>query len=331
MRVPLLLLAVHLASAEEPCSCERVAALDDRVSNLEAQLAALRDLLPRRQESPKDDVQQSMGIILDANTATEAATEQRGRRLSAPPTLVSVPSRHIHEFPAGHSCPTAVAGYMQSLPLKATGGVSWEASPSDVTDEISLVSVNKRWATTEIASHPVPLKLVHDSACNTPPSLDIGLNTSINGRLTVNGRDVSVPTFSSSYFSRSDSETVASNSGGTVDDHLLFPGMSHSVTVADGPRTALVYYSVAFEQNNAASTDASHYLVTSLWIDGTERPVGSCAAGSWVTVFYGTCQGIWFGTLETGVHDIQVRYRAGQAMVYGNKEYKTKHIQVLLL
>ena len=69
------------------------------------------------------------------------------RRLStATPTHVSVESRQVHEFPSGHSCGT-IAGFVTSLPLKADGSVSWDPSPSDVTDQVSIGTVdNPNWS-----------------------------------------------------------------------------------------------------------------------------------------------------------------------------------------
>ena len=72
---------------------------------------------------------------------------------------VSVRSRHTHEFPSGQTCGT-VAGYMEYLPVKADGTVSWEPSPSDVTSRYSIGTVADDWSQTRLQALDTPFKIV---------------------------------------------------------------------------------------------------------------------------------------------------------------------------
>ena len=133
------------------------------------------------------------GVHAERDGGTEQAASDHGRRLSSTSTFVAVPAVQVHEFTDGHGC-SNIGGYMQALPVKATGGISYDPSPNDVTGDISLVSVASDWSTTEIAASPAPLKLVHDS-CAGPPSLALQLNTTVNalsvaGPLTLEGVDI---------------------------------------------------------------------------------------------------------------------------------------------
>ena len=92
----------------------------------------------------------------------------------------------VHAFPDSHSCPLGSGAYKQVLPLTSSGAASWDPSPF-ATDTVQLASVGDGWTVNEIASYPAPFKLFHDSSCAVPPTLEVQLNTTIDGTLTVTG------------------------------------------------------------------------------------------------------------------------------------------------
>jgi hypothetical protein len=74
---------------------------------------------------------------------------------------------------------------MEYLPLKADGSVSWDPSPSDVTQQYAIGTVATDWSVTQLQASNSAFKLVHDAACTSPPTLALQLNTSIDGSLTI--------------------------------------------------------------------------------------------------------------------------------------------------
>jgi len=123
---------------------------------------------------------------VDSAGATTPPADAARRLSSSTPTIVSVDSRHPHEFPDGHTCGT-IDGFMAYLPLKADGSEQWDPSPSDVTDEYTISTVADGWSTTRLQSLPAPYKIVHDASCALPPTLTLGLNTTVTHSLTIEG------------------------------------------------------------------------------------------------------------------------------------------------
>jgi len=189
------------SAAEDPCSCAASLTLSSRLATLEDEISELRKLVLGRHETEtleekqaaaamKKDVQVAEAAV----NAGGAATWVTGRRLTSSSVYLSVPAKETHEFPSDHTCGT-VGGYMQSLPVKQSGGVSWDPSPSDVSVDVALVNVANDWSTTDVHSHVSPLTVVHDVSCTTEPSLRVGLNATVpnlhvEGGLTVGGLNV---------------------------------------------------------------------------------------------------------------------------------------------
>jgi len=171
----LMLAAASVVVAADECSC---AALEKEVRTLRAEMDEVRALLKESGTSERGTERVAVEAALGA------------RRLSSASTYVSVPARQVHEFVDGHSCPN-IGGYMSALPVKTTGGISYDPSPSDVTDQISLEAVQNDWSTVSIDASPAPLKIVHDAACAVPPTLELQLNTSVPS-LSIGGVDVAV-------------------------------------------------------------------------------------------------------------------------------------------
>ena len=186
---PLLLAAV----AEQPCSCGRVAALEADIASLKASIPALvksavADEMRawRTTESSTAPTGPSLSReTIDASSRQHAAESRRLSTSSS--TYVAVSTIHLHEFPDTTSCTPAPSGYMQFLPVKSSGGVTWEPSPSDVGDQMSLVKVGSDWNSTEMQTMAAPLKVVHTGNCTTAPTLHLPLNTAASGSFTVGG------------------------------------------------------------------------------------------------------------------------------------------------
>ena len=214
--------AIAVASETTSCSCEQQ---QQKIMSLQAQVAALRrdavslDDIQRlvresvakeqkqlptreaatgREESASTDAGKAGSrehatarTAADSATSTPLKPTDVARRLSSvsPPTYVSVSSKHVHEFPNGHTC-GAISGYMQYLPLRSDGSVSMAPSPADVAAEYSLSTIAQGWSATTLQAHPAPFKIVHDAACAAQPTLELPLNTSVPGSLAVGGVDV---------------------------------------------------------------------------------------------------------------------------------------------
>jgi len=196
----LVVVAFASTAGASACACEQeVSALQRKSASLEAELASLR-----RTALSREDVQALVREHVarelknggfDGDTLRTARVDGDGtthshrvaRRLSSgTATHVSVESRHIHEFPTGHTCGT-IAGYMAYLPLKSDGSVSWEPSPSNVTDQYSIGTVANDWSQTRLQALDAPLKIVHDAACASAPTLELQLPTQTVGALSVGG------------------------------------------------------------------------------------------------------------------------------------------------
>ena len=189
-----------LVGASAPCSCPEVAALRQQVAAMQSlvQTMSANDVSQRL-----DFLESVVGKAMEhqervnarAVSASGNVEQSSTRRLSAAPsTFVSVQSKHVHEFPSGHSC-GAVGGYMAYLPLKADGTASFAPSPSDTTGDYTLATVANDWRITQLDRFPAPLKIVHDTSCASAPTMALQLNASaqslsISGALLVNGVDV---------------------------------------------------------------------------------------------------------------------------------------------
>jgi hypothetical protein len=79
---------------------------------------------------------------------------------------------------------------MEYLPLKADGSVSWDPSPSDVTQQYAIGTVASDWSLTQLQTLSTPLKVVHDASCGAAPTLQLPLDTTVDGTLTVGTHNV---------------------------------------------------------------------------------------------------------------------------------------------
>ena len=176
---------VAAAATETPCSCTRLGELEATVSTLVDELRALKEQFAKAADKP---------ATRKASEEHESSTPEQ-RRLQAAgatsrnyslATYVSLPSRHVHEFPDGHDCPT-LDGLMKLLPRTSSGSISYDPSPNDVTSDVSLVKVESDWSTTAVNNMAAPYKIVHETACAAEPSLELQLNTTVAQSLTVTG------------------------------------------------------------------------------------------------------------------------------------------------
>ncbi len=146
--------------AEAKASAAEATAVD-----LKGQFEALKDeLLGKRSAAAAPSPVQA---VVGASGASRRLAASGGE------TYVAVPTIEVHEFPADATCGTG--GYMRLLPVLQDGMPTFDKSPAGgVTANVSLVTVGASWATTDIQTHPAPLKVVHDASCR-PTTLDTPL------------------------------------------------------------------------------------------------------------------------------------------------------------
>ena len=320
--------AVTIGAADE-CSC---VALEKEVRTLRAEM-----------EEMKIEMRKLMGADARERAperiAVEPVPELHGRRLSGASTFVSVPARQVHEFVNGHSCPN-VGGYMQALPVKTSGGVSWSPSPSDVTSEISLGAVSTGWSMLETSTLPSPLRLVHDEACALPPTLELRLNTSVHGSLTLNGHELAAgPRDTESYAASADSSNaVLSITQQDPTTFLAVGGMTKTVYL-DASRTVLAWYSFGWLSTPGTSSTNNNdwaMMEAKLMLDG----VAAAATGSRTGAVHnrevaGTNVGLWMGTLTAGSHTFAVQVKPSNARTFDSRsdsivgEERALHVLVL--
>ena len=124
------------------------------------------------------------------SVAGEAAEE--GRRLTSSPTYVPVSTRHVHEFPSGHSC-TLNSDAPMYLAVEGGSAVFYPGTP---TETVGLFTVEpKDYIATATQTFTSPFKLVHDASCSAAPTLALGLSTTVNAlavasTFTLNGASV---------------------------------------------------------------------------------------------------------------------------------------------
>jgi len=190
----------------EACSCARVQGLEIQVQDLtvsqsrmevelKAQQDQLRVLIARL---PRDvngeptttmsgaalDIDPTTTVGVSASGATAQAASGAGgamggdrRRLSSSGAGTSVATRswQTHVFPDGHSCPSMADGRSKTLlPVTNDSAVTWDPHPANLpfAANLSLVSVGKKWQTSEVQSFPSPLNIVHDvRRSHSPPPI----------------------------------------------------------------------------------------------------------------------------------------------------------------
>ena len=181
---------------------QRFAALEEEVGalrKLEGEVGALRKELAALKKNENGASKQeaptaSRGTSVDAASGNAQqhvpGDGDESRRLQYAPSYVSVEMRILHEFADSHQCPNLgdAQQYRAALPI-AGSTVSWDPSPTVTSDELSLVAVADDWQTAEIQRFKAPIKLVHDSGCVSPPTLELTLNVSVPA-LIVGGIDV---------------------------------------------------------------------------------------------------------------------------------------------
>jgi len=337
----LVMAAVALVAADGACSCERtqatLVALEGRFARLEKKYEALEQILAATdgrasngQPGASSSEQTHKGRN-DVVTVDSGGGARQGRRMTSVPTMLAATSqRSIHEFPAGHNCPNVGGGngFVTLLP-HTDSGASFDptAQWSSADAEVSLSSVNDDWTTNLIDRFPAPLKIVHDLSCASPPTVELQLDTRVSGSLSVNGHAVAagprvvnstVPALPATYPLTS-----------TVTDA---PGLLQTLELS-AERTVLVHFQMSFELERSSGDYL--YLSGSLWIDNDEKTISRSTTGvranTNVAGFFGTCSGLWFGTLSAGSHQIKVRYRSGHAITFADNIQGTHGLQVLLL
>ena len=113
------LAAAVVAADDSPCSCGRTAALEDEVATLKREMRELRflatELQPLKRLLAAAEAKTMEAVTVDTESGTVASVEVGRRLSSAGSTYVSVPSRQVHAFPAGHLCERReVQGYLES-------------------------------------------------------------------------------------------------------------------------------------------------------------------------------------------------------------------------
>lgn len=336
--------SIAAAAASEPsvgsaCSCEQVAALEANLGKWTARVADLEEKLGKLLEAAASSTpaQEASSVsegakrsarpqaIREVRVGSEglALPEQRRLQSSAGATHLSLPSRHVHEFPSGHTCGD-VAGFMAMLPVKkADSAPTWQTSPSDVTADASLVKVASDWSTTAISSLPVPIKVVHDASCSAAPSLQLQGNTDVAGTFTVNGDTLgSVHTH---IYTGGASGLAASGCCTYLDT-----GLTKTVTLTRNS-TVLVSYQLGMRIDSSTHWN---YVFTRLVLnsDGGSDTVLPEANGAGGTAGASTAitanTGIYFGTLPAGSHAFRVTYQTESGTSVG---YYEQSLQVLVL
>jgi len=184
MGTGVLALAVVAVAAKEPCE-DRVAALEAQVTALVEQLRTVTADVNRHEQ------QLSAQLVEEARTGVHderGPSPELGRRLTSSSTYVPVPSYHVHEFPSGHSCSLG-SGDKMFMPVE--GGNAAMQGPTTPTETVGIFDVDpKEYTATTIQTFSSPLKVVHESNCQGPPSLAVPLNTNFEGTLSVSSNNV---------------------------------------------------------------------------------------------------------------------------------------------
>lgn len=119
-----------------------------------------------------------------------------GRRLTArSSSYIAADALQLHKFDAGHSCSNTVSGYKALLPLKASGEVEWDPSPTVLTSNLTFGLVGNDWSVASVQSFTAPFIIQHDAACAAEPTLRLGLDTTVQtltveDKLIVNGAEL---------------------------------------------------------------------------------------------------------------------------------------------
>jgi len=309
----------------EPCSCERVAALEAQTATLEAQVASLstqmQQVVATLKETssgvPEQVLHPAVNVAPNGSTSSTA-----GRRLTTSTPLMALQSsRHVvHQL--GASCANA-QGYLELLPTKSDGTVAWDPSPIDATTDLALVQVQSDWSTLDVHRFPAPFKMVHDASCSTTPTLELQLNTNVAGSLSVNGVGVG---------GQGNVQKTAHVSDGSFtffgSNTFTSLGLTKSV-VLTAQRTVLAHYKVT--GMTGATTDGS-YIACHIKVDGAIDTNTVCINGnigqSGGTYF--NTDGLYMDTLTAGTHTIEAECR-GPAGVTFTGNYMSRSLQVLVL
>ena len=170
-----------------------------------------------------------------------------------------------------------------------------------------------------------PLKVRHTSCSSnggSPPTLVLGLDTSVDGRLIVNGKDVSTqspPQVDTTNVAILD--TTIPPGGGTVFSpaHVAIAGLEKTITLTE-QRLVLVHYHISWQVGSPSQT-AWRYMVTSLWHNNAEIEDGRCVQGGMGTEFLGSNQRLWSGMLQAGAHTFVIKRRSGDTTYGGTVDY----------
>ena len=179
-------------AAELACDCASVAAelaiVKSETADLRAMLMEMRKMLPKSSTLDADITRTNASSTISATLDPSGVT---GRRLSHGSNhLAAVPAFQLHEFQNGGSCQPGTE-WLQFLPKKrSTNAVTFSKSISDAAADLSLVSVNSDWTTTQIQAVPAPFKVVHDASCSSNPTLELPLDTTVSGTLTVGSTNI---------------------------------------------------------------------------------------------------------------------------------------------
>lgn len=174
-------------AAAATCACEDdLASVNHELATMKAELAELRVLLTQ----PKKYAGTARATV-DASSGLVA--EDRRRLSHGSAHYAAVPALQVHEFPNGGSCQpgTRVALLPQD---RSTTNVVWSPTTSDGTSNLALTSITdittSPWTTSTVQTIPAPFKIVHDATCAQNPSLNLPLDTTFAGGVTVGGRQL---------------------------------------------------------------------------------------------------------------------------------------------
>jgi hypothetical protein len=211
--VPSLAFGDATWSQQEPACCARVLSIE---SELYTRMGTLEEALQAKEREMALLRAEVSRVVrrMDMRSAAESTTPHKkeppptkvaitpdsassapdgGRRLSSAASYAAAPAWQVHEFPSGHQCGTT--SRMRLVPTTSSGVSFSSAVVADSTTDLSLLSLGSGWAQTPIQSIPASLRIVHDVACASAPTMHFGMGavgTSLAlDSLTVNGSAVS--------------------------------------------------------------------------------------------------------------------------------------------
>jgi hypothetical protein len=294
---------------------EQKAQLDEQ----KAQMEELRELVLRGSGSGGSGEVAAPAPSATVKVGVEAAGTGRVLAESPAGSSLGAHSWLTHFFPDGHTCPNLDTNRPKMLlPVTSDGSLTWSPSPSDLPADanVTLVSVEADWATSEVQSFPNPFKIVHGADCTSVPTLELPLRT------TMGGVDVGAPQLLYRYDFPvgTASGTHVFASGGWRD----FPDLMYYPTLTKSSTLLLVHYQISWGFVN----EAASFLTCRLYVDGNEATAARSIDGSGP---YGTVSGTWIGTVSgPSSPQITVQCRNSHEINLYD-DYMTKALNVVIL